>query len=254
MAPAKRNAHGGQAVAAARSARRKQLLEAAQEVFVAQGITRPPWTTSPSGPASPNPFSTNTSPASSSLPRAAGHPLRHARAERPGARWRRPRTTSSGWPARCTRTSNSSTTRVKLSAGIRVGPAQRAGRARAGGADGARLRGGGHRDHHVRYWGKSAASPSCSPRACVGSPETSARFWLAGGRRSQREEAEQLLAALAWRASRVSPAGRRRARLTRTFPTSDSLLKGGSCARETRQTRIEEDDRGGQDRRTVRAA
>ena len=45
-----------------RLARRRQLLGAAQEVFVAQGTTPRRWTRSPSAQASANPCSTSTSP------------------------------------------------------------------------------------------------------------------------------------------------------------------------------------------------
>jgi AcrR family transcriptional regulator len=47
--------------------------------------------------------------------------------------------------------------------------------------------------------GVSRAHAEVLAAGLVGSSETAARFWLAGGRQVPKEEAEQLLTALAWR-------------------------------------------------------
>jgi AcrR family transcriptional regulator len=47
--------------------------------------------------------------------------------------------------------------------------------------------------------GVSRARAELLASGLVGAAETAARFWLAGGRRVEKPDAEQLLAALAWR-------------------------------------------------------
>ena len=213
-----------------------------------RATTPPRWTTSPSGPASPSPCSTSTFPASSSSTWRCW--TRTATRSSTGCAppWRRARDNKERVAGAIQRLLRLHRPRERgVPAGLRVGPAQRPGRAGAGRAGRARLRRGDHRDDHGRHRRRPGSGPNCSRPACAARPRSRPGSGWPAAAQVPKAEAEALLATLSWRGIASFPlAGRARHR------RSDSLRSG----RRTRDARVgiaRRSVRGGQDRRSVRA-
>ena len=190
----------GRPVRLPRSARRKQLLDAAQEVFVAQGYHAAAMDDIAERAGVSKPVLYQHFPGKLELylalldthcdaivarMRAAmaattDNKQRVARRDAGLLRLRRPR--ERGVPA-----------------GLRVGPAQRAGRPRAGRPGRARLRRGDHRDDHGRHRGEPGARRAARRPAWSARPRSRPGSGSPAAARSPKPEAEALLTALSWR-------------------------------------------------------
>ena len=209
-----------------RSARREQLLGAAQEVFVARATTRPRWTTSPSAPGSASRCSTSTSRASSSSTSRCS--------------------TSTPTPSSVrVRDALESTTdnhdRVfgcvqvyfdfvdepgrRVPPGLRVRPAQRADRPGAGRAVAAALRRGDRRHDRPRHRASTATRPSCCPAASPVRPRSARGGGSTPAARSRKQRAIELIQALAWRGISGYPRRGVRHRLTPAFAVGSTGVR-----------------------------
>ena len=184
-----------------RSARREQLLGAAQEVFVAQGYHaaamddiaeragRQQAGALPALPGQARP-----------LPRPARPARRGAGRGGPRPRWRRPPTTSSGSPPPSRPTSafvdeDGGAFRLVFESDLTNEPAVRE---RVDGVN-ARLRRGDQRGDPRRRRAAHGRRPELLAVGLTGMAQVAARYWLAGDGAIPRDAAARLLASLSWR-------------------------------------------------------
>ena len=183
-----------------RSARRKQLLAAAQEVFVAQGYHAAAMDDIAERAGVSKPVLYQHFPGKLELYLAlldTHCDAIVAQVQRRDARHHRQQ--GAGQRRRCGRTSTSSTTRARRSGSS---SSRTCATTRRCGERVERVEQGciaAITDTIISDTGVSRAHAELLASGLVGAAETAAQFWLAGGRQVPKAEAEALVAALSWR-------------------------------------------------------